>query len=715
MNQGTDKTAMNFRRLLPGIRWQSCLSPIARGLTRLPWISGALCRKFAGSPVCPRFLLALLILLLNLWLNAPLFMSGELPFRGSVEGGYVSMSRFLSQHPNPWGWNPFPYCGLPVQFMYVPLLPYLSALGIRLLPHVSPGLVFRVIVSLAACLGPVTLFFFALHFTRSRRWALAAALVYSFLSPSYGLFPAVEKDRGIVQLPWRIQVLAKYGEGPHNTGLTLLPMALLAVFLAGKRRGTPRILLAAVLLAAIPLTNWVAAFALAISCLLLLLAAWGEPEFQAWRALAAAALAYLLACFWLTPSFIKIIFFNWPVDSFAYRLGRQQVWALSGLVAGALLIRWLFRWRRGSFYLCLVTLGAFVFGWIATAFYVYDVDTIPESRRYAIEFEFFLALALVEAVRLTLKSPNQTVRLCAWGSVGLLLLAGVPQLWAYATQGWQQWLPLAPATTIEYQLAQWMAQHPPQGRVFASGGLRFRLNSWFDLQQVGGGFETGLRNRVPVDLARDVLSGGNPLPKLETLGAEYVVVHGPKSREYYRDFVRPERFAAAGLQPVYHTEDDTVYALPPHSLAHPALHTQWIDTGTLAITGATPPGHPIAVQVNADPGWRATQDGREIPITQDALGFVVLHPTPAAATRIELHFRGTAEQRVMAALCALTWIASLFALFRWGRAGGADPQVRAGRPRPALGSQDQFRPGDGPARGPAADEGVRPTIWKRYA
>src|ERR1019366_8921184 len=26
-----------------------------RGLTRLPWISGAFCRKFAGSPVCPRF------------------------------------------------------------------------------------------------------------------------------------------------------------------------------------------------------------------------------------------------------------------------------------------------------------------------------------------------------------------------------------------------------------------------------------------------------------------------------------------------------------------------------------------------------------------------------------------------------------------------------------------------------------------------------------
>ncbi len=43
-----------------------------------------------------RLLLALLILALNLWLNAPLFMPGELPFRGSVEGGYVGMARFLS-------------------------------------------------------------------------------------------------------------------------------------------------------------------------------------------------------------------------------------------------------------------------------------------------------------------------------------------------------------------------------------------------------------------------------------------------------------------------------------------------------------------------------------------------------------------------------------------------------------------------------------------
>ena len=47
-------------------------------------------------------LAALAILALNLWLNGPLFMHGDLPFRGSIEAGYVPPSRFISAHPNPW-------------------------------------------------------------------------------------------------------------------------------------------------------------------------------------------------------------------------------------------------------------------------------------------------------------------------------------------------------------------------------------------------------------------------------------------------------------------------------------------------------------------------------------------------------------------------------------------------------------------------------------
>jgi hypothetical protein len=227
------------------------------------------------------------------------------------------------------------------------------------------------------------------------------------------------------------------------------------------------------------------------------------------------------------------------------------------------------------------------------------------------------------------------------------------------------------------------------------------MNSWFDIPQVGGGFETGLQNRVPWDLAYHIRTGTGTRPGRETqdtllelkaMGTEYVVLHGPKSREYYRDFVRPEIFAA--LPAVYREEDDTIYALPARPLAHlvtpgelpgkdaptrpwvlepyiaalddatrPALQTRWLGASTLVIDGAAPPGRLVAVRVNADPGWQAFQDGRAIPIEIDNLGFMVLRPAAAAATHIELHFRATAEPRLMAVLSALAWMAALAALF----------------------------------------------------
>src|SRR5207248_5306308 len=102
---------------------------------------------------------------------------------------------------------------------------------------------------------------------------------------------------------------------------------------AGKRRGFTSIFAAAILLAAIPLTNWLSAFALAIASGLLLFAAWDEPEFRVSRPLAAAGLAWLLACFWLTPTFIATVAFNWPADSFGYRFGAQQRLLLLALAA----------------------------------------------------------------------------------------------------------------------------------------------------------------------------------------------------------------------------------------------------------------------------------------------------------------------------------------------------------------------------------------------
>ncbi|MEP6536425.1 MAG: hypothetical protein ABJF23_13955, partial [Bryobacteraceae bacterium] len=112
-------------------------------------------------------LVALCVLVINLALNWPLFSSGESPYRQSIELGYAGISRFISQHPNPWGWDPFVYCGLPTQFLYLPAVPYeVGALHwIWNAPH---ELIYRVLISALACAGPVSVFFLVFYFSRSR-------------------------------------------------------------------------------------------------------------------------------------------------------------------------------------------------------------------------------------------------------------------------------------------------------------------------------------------------------------------------------------------------------------------------------------------------------------------------------------------------------------------------------------------------------------------
>ena len=643
---------------------------------------------------------------LNLALNIPLFEAGETPYRDSIEGGYAGMARFFSEHPNPWGWNPAQYGGLPSQFTYLPSLPYLAGAISRIAPAAPPDYAYRILASAFACLGPATLFLFVLYFTRSRWWALAAALAYTFFSPSYYLVHTIDVDRGKASLPWRLQVLVKYGEGPHNAALTLLPLALIAVWEAAIGRGFRRIFVAAILLAAVTLINWVAALAMACCCLILLMTLAGSFDatgFRAGRVFAAAGLAYGLACFWLTPTFIRVIAFNWPVDAFNYHLLGPQRLLLAGLPITLLLLRLLLPWIfPRQYYLWFVTLSFLAFAWVVLWFYSSGLNTIPESRRYALEMELFLLLMAFESLRLAMGAMIAPLRFFVLYAALAAFLAGWGEssLRKYCTQGFGDRRPAPKEGFIEYRLAERLAALQPQGRVFATGGLRFRLNSWFPIAQVGGGFESGLSNRMPLRLSYQIRTGMNSAPgqdgvdavrELRALGAEYVAVHGSKSREYYRDFKNPKKFDGL-LDPVWREEDDTIYRVPFSSLAHavsPAELSSWDPAGMLPasdpypaaigdasrslavswrgssgldIEGAIPQGQLVSVQVNYDPGWSAAQDGRPIPVDRDRLGYLVLRANAAPAAHIKLDYRGNWEQRVMAALSAMVWIGSIWAI-----------------------------------------------------
>jgi len=651
--------------------------------------------------------IALGIFGLNAFLLWPLFLPGEFPYRESIEGGYASMARFIASHPNPWGWNPLHYCGLPTQFMYLPALLYAAAALHWVFSFLSVDYAYRLLTAVAACAGPVTVYCFARAFTKNRKWALAAALTYTLFSPLYGLVWQIDKDRGLVQLPWRLQVLVKYGEGPHNTALTLIPLALLAVWRAGLSSRFPPVLAAAVLLALTTLTNWVGALGLAWCCLVLLvLGTWERKElgFRPLRVLAAAGLGYLLAAFWLTPSFVSRMAFNWPRDAFAYRLGRDQVLMLGCFLLGVALLLEMRRRRWISFYLAFLSVCWFGFAWVALGYYWTHVNVLPESRRYALEFELFLILAALEVLRRLVSDRRGWIRYPVMAAALLMYATGARQAWAFVSADPERWRPQPVETTAEYEVASWLNAQKPQGRVFASGGLRFRLNAWFLIPQVGGTFETGLHNPIPLDFSYQIRTGLQSQPgqegqdaarQLQAMAVEYVVVHGRHSEEYYRDFSNPKKFEGL-FEAAYRHLGDTVYRTPFRSYAHlvrpeefpqkpprhvflpliypyaqalqdphrPVLKTAWEGPSRLRIEGPIPEGMAIAVAVNHDEGWHAYQRGRRVPVEKTTLGFMKLTPRPQEASVITLEYRGSREQRIMALISVLAWIGSAVLLIR---------------------------------------------------
>lgn len=664
-----------------------------------------------GGPLAPRWrrttaaLGALaLVAVVSFGLNLILFFPGESVYRDSIEMGYASIARTIAANPHPWSWNPLQYNGLPTQFLYLPLLPYAATLATRLLPGVEFPYLWRLLVAAATCCAPLAVWWLVRLFTRSALWATLSALAWTLWSPGYALFQQLDSDRGLAQLPWRLQVLVKYGEGPHNVGLALLPLAIIAAWSAATRPGFPRLLLAAIAMMAVTLTNWIAAVALAWCMLAMLLAGVGTYEwtnFRALRLLGAAVLAYLLAAFWLTPSFVSTMAFNWPKDAYEYKFQTSQIWMMLGLPAGALLIRLLFLRARESFFWCYLALCAFGFTWVVAGFYRFGYNTLPESRRYAMEFELFAILLVMETLRRAVRHRWLVTQLTGVALLAGVCLAGAQQVRLYAATAYSVLHPIPVHQTAEMRTIDALARLNPRGRVAVTGGTRYRLDAFTSIPQLGGTFESGLADRRPVDFLYRARTSSRSKPGdegrdsallLAALGVEYVSVHTADSSEYFRDTRLPEKYEGV-LPRVHDNRGDRIYRLPYSGLAHlvdpidtvvdpplkagpralsrylaaihnprvPRILTYSPSPSKLELRTPVPLGKILSVQMNYHPGWRVTQDGKPIATGSDALGFLLARVEPSANAHVVLEFQATRETRLFGWLSLLAWVVS-FAL-----------------------------------------------------
>ncbi len=623
------------------------------------------------------------LFLLNAWICWELFRTEYTQHISSIEAAYISISRYIM---NNWGdltWFPLWYCGIPYQNSYPPLLHVIVA-AVAEIARWSPALAYHFVTACFYCLGPVALYWLSVRLSGDRFYSFAAGLLYSLVAPSAILVRDIRDGMGGPWMPRRLDILVKYGEGPHVASLALLPLALVALDRALVSRRALDVLLAAVASAAVALTNWLGAFALAIEVLCLLLErtnSLNRNTSRTWLlAGAIGVLAYLLAGPWVPPSTIATIRWNAAMIGADYApvyrmLPVRAVVGIAAAVAMKLAL------RRAPPGVQFFMLFSFFMATVALATFWRGFDLVPQPHRYHVEMDLAICGGLVFLARWLLKRlPNRLE-----AAVLLLALLGVyPQI-HHARRFARWWIQSIDIhATTEYKMAKWFDGHMNGHRVLAPGTISFWMNAFTDTPQFGGGFDQG-RPYPEMPIGSSFLYSGDgagerrldeALVWLKAFGVQAIAVGGPHSGEFYKPFQKPEQFAV--LKELGRDGDDVVYEVPLRSgsLAHvieksdyarrptesaqkptemlryvaalddparPLADFQWTSRHSARISASLNPGQLISVQETWHAGWHASVNGEPRRVFGDGLGLIVIEPRCEGRCTIDLNYDGGAE------------------------------------------------------------------------
>lgn len=630
----------------------------------------------------------------NAWILARFFKTEYTPFMGSIEGAYVAISRWMLLHGMNARWFPLWYGGIPARNTYPPLLHWLVALCAR-------GTGMSVVHSHHAvsaafyCLGPVALFLFALRLTNSHWKAFIAGVLYSVVTPSAFMMPAVRADMASVWSSDKIQALIFYGEGPHVTAITLALFALAAIDAALEQESGWRAVLAVVLAAMTALTNWLGAMSLVCGALVMLLT---RRRNRPGQFILIGMLAYGLVMPWIPPSGIETVRRNSQIVG-GYPLGAAQYWYLAGWVGTTIIIGLLLRrtalpdgTRFALLFLFLMAVPPLGFEW----FHAYP---LPQAERYHLELD--VAIVIVAGIA---AGSRRFVRKSPWRRLAAaLLLCGLALVQIPRWRGQVRALlpPFDISKTLEFDQARWVDSHFPDERVFATGSTRFWLDAFGNNPQLGGGFDQGRTNSAIGDMSFAIpyIAGNGPdtVALLAAYGVRAISVTGKNTRNAYKDYRDPGKFA--GIIPeVWREGDDVVYSVPgDRSLAHvvnaadlvrttpfdwaavnrfaaalgrsSGTTFRWDGTDHASIRTRVTGQEALSVQISWDSGWNASADGSNIAIDHDALGLMVLRPKCQGGCTISLVYTGGTEARTADAALLASCLVCGFLIFRKRKSG----------------------------------------------
>jgi hypothetical protein len=606
---------------------------------------------------------AVVLLLFAALLIAPLFRVEYLDNWGSIDSTFLADSRFLAEHwPHPL-WQPHWYCGTRFDFIYPPALRYATA-ALAKFGGLSAARAYHIYTGFVYCLGVAGVYLLARTLRFRRAWAAVAGVAAAILSPSFLLLPGYREDAAL-HMPQRLNVLLKWGEGPHVSALSLLPFALLFTWRALERGRPASVVLAGVFSSLVVAHNFYGAVALSIFFGLATWSVWvGRRDWAVLRrAVLIAGFAYGLAAWWLTPSYFRITFEN--LKLVAQPGNAWSRW--TALVVLAVFV-WITRSRKLAARSVFLSGLALFFTLIVVGHYYAGFRVVGEPHRFVPELDLVLILAIT-AVLESLSSRRLPMRIAA----ATVVVAALAVSYPYLTRPWSV---IAGDANFrvrpEYQMTGWIAKHLPDARVFATGSLRFWYDVWHDGAQVGGGSDQGMLNGTLPLVQWLVIhdpAPERPVRWLQAMGADAVAVPEPPSSVMFFEYAEPRKFAGV-LAPIY---DDgggnTIYRVPRRFAARARVvvtsqierlgpipvsnedgptidaYVRVVEEGpdrevelrrdgpeSMSVAARLLEGESLLVQETYDPAWRASSGGRRLAVSRDAVGYMVVHAPPGEQT-----------------------------------------------------------------------------------
>jgi hypothetical protein len=623
---------------------------------------------------------------------------------GSIEGAFIGLERYLSRHWGDLSWFPLWHCGMPYQDTYVPLF-HLVVAVLTSVGHISAGRAYHILVGVMYALGPVTLYWMAIRLGASRGAAFTSALCYSLLSPSTWLIANIRQDVGGWWYPRRLQVLTMYGEGPHVSALTILPLAILALQnLLGKKTGRA-LALAALAIGLMYVTNVPGTMSLGLAVFCWICAQPATKLRAAWTWAAVAALfAYAIVCYAVPPSSYLTVFGNTGGMhrgfSNSLKHGPILLAALLGAVAalGYLLAR-----TRLPLLIRFAALSFVVTTVLAVTAHSETFELLPQAGRLHLEIEMGACLLMGAVVWLAYTWIPRWIRPV------VLALCLAPVAYQLDHYRWRAHLDVQYANLparSEYTTARWLDANMHGRRVFASGSTSFWLNAFTETPQLVGCCEQGqsmpVLNYVPftITAGKDQQSAVLARNWLRALGVSAIVVNTQESTDDYKDFVAPARFES--VLPILHREHgDAIYEVLPDrvSLAHvlrsgeeirqapppfgdaaltryaeivvdaarPPAAIEWLNHETARIRPRLKKDDLVSVQIPWFSGWKAYVGGARRIVSRDGLGFMLLHPDCEGDCEILLRWTGPPDVWIAAVVSAAGLLAAGWLIVRAGR------------------------------------------------